>query len=57
MVDLSQHAVLTKKRKIFDSRPVVWCADHTYTVYSLGAICVEQKEEERKKKAKNQIEH
>ena len=34
LVDISLHAALTKKRKMFDSSAVVWCADRLYTPYT-----------------------
>ena len=48
----SLHAALTKKRKISDSRALVWCADRSYTPYTFGVML--DGKEERKKEEQNQ---
>ena len=45
LVNLSLHAALTKKRKIFESSEVVWCAYRLYTPY----IFFEKKRKEEQK--------
>ena len=54
----SSHAALTKKRKIFDSRAVVCCADHPYTLYPFRVICEgkERKKVGKKKERKRKKE-
>ena len=48
-VDVSLHAALTKKRKIFECSAVFWCAVRLCTPYTSGVIR-EGKEERKKKK-------
>ena len=52
-MDLSSHAALTKKRKIFGSKAVVWYADRLYMPYTFRII--HERKEESKKKKNNKI--
>ena len=54
LIDLSSHAALTKKRKISDRRAVIWCADHSYILYSFR-VMHDGKKEERTRKNKIEI--
>ena len=45
--NLSSYAALTKKRKISDSRPFTWCAEHLYTPYTFELCLMKKKKEEK----------
>ena len=47
--DHTLHAVLTKKRKIFDISAVAWYAVHLYMTYTFE-LCMREKKKKKKKK-------
>ena len=38
VADHSLHAAITKKRKISDSKAIIWCTDCSYMLYNLGVM-------------------
>ena len=53
LVDLSLHAALAKKRKIFDSSHVAWCAVRLYTPYTFELYVREKKKKEERRREQN----
>ena len=54
LVDLGLHATLTKKRKIYDIRASIGCANCSYTPYTFRVMLIGKEEGRRKKKKKEE---
>ena len=53
LADLSSHPALKKKRKICDSRGVVWFADRSYKLYNFETCVNKRKKDKKEKRTKS----
>ena len=57
LVDLSLHATLTKKRKMYDIRASIGCANCSYTPYTFRLMLIGKEQGRRKKKKEEQYQN
>ena len=56
LTDLSCYVALTEKRRISDSRTVIWCLDRLYTLYTGQLLSYGCAKKERKRRKQRKIE-